>query len=275
MFDPAPKGKQGNDSNKVLDALMKTVEALKLTTSFILAGYKEELLKVISYNPGFESRFAKQFRFEFDDFSELQMTKILVEMTKERGFRFETKKQCGAAIARVMARTLMRGVGKKDFGNARLCEKCLDSCIEKQKDRLARLLAAKIPVTDDDYRVLTRSDTIGERPNLQDSPYMAELNAMVGLESVKQRMNELMQLQLTNHDRKMAGEAPIDISLHRVFLGNPGTGVVISSSKSNFFSILSDNLPPCPYPRIPVSLKKKEKPRLPSSSAKCLRRLAF
>lgn len=226
MFDPAPKGKQGNDSNKVLDALMKSVEALKLTTSFVLAGYKDDLLKTISYNPGFESRFAKQFRFEFDDFSELQMTKILVDMTKERGLRFETKKVCGAAIARVMARTLMKGVGKKDFGNGRLCEKCLESCIVKQKDRLARLLAEKIPVSDDDYRVLTRGDTIGERPNLQDSPYMAELMGMVGLDSVKQRMNEMMQLQLINHDRKMQGEPPIDISLHRVFLGSAGTGKV-------------------------------------------------
>ena len=53
LFNPAPKGSAANDSNKVLNALMKVSETQRLTTSFILAGYKEEMQGLLKYNPGF------------------------------------------------------------------------------------------------------------------------------------------------------------------------------------------------------------------------------
>lgn len=224
LFDPAPKGKQGNDSNKVLDALLKVSETMKLTTTFILCGYKEELLKMYQYNPGFESRFSKRFRFEFADYTELQLTRILADMVKARNLRFESKKECNIAIARVLARRLARGANKKGFGNGRDCEKELEMCIEKQKERLGKMMLSKIVLTDYNYRTLTRADTVGDRPNLEDSSYVQELASMVGLNSVKEQVKNMMNLQLQNHDAEMRGESIQLISLHRVFLGNPGTG---------------------------------------------------
>ncbi len=126
VFDPQPKGKSGNDSNKVLDQLLKVTESMKHSTTFILCGYKDEVLKLLTYNPGFSSRFPKRFIFEFGDYTEIQLTKILAEMTVQRKFRFESVKECGVPIARVLARRLHRMANKKGFGNGRECEKVVE-----------------------------------------------------------------------------------------------------------------------------------------------------
>ena len=98
LFQPAPKGQTANASNAVLNALLKESEAKWKTTTFILAGYKEDIDKLLGFNEGFPSRFPKRFRFEFTDYTELQLTKILVEMTKQRGYKFQSKKSCGVAL---------------------------------------------------------------------------------------------------------------------------------------------------------------------------------
>ncbi len=77
-------------------------------------------------------------------------------------------------------------------------------------------------MSDYDYRTLTRIDTVGARPNLESSPYLAKLNEMTGLRLVKEKIMKLMTLQLQNYDAEMRGEKIQLISLHRVFYGNPG-----------------------------------------------------
>lgn len=73
----------------------------KKTTTFILAGYKDDLARTLAYNEGFASRFPKQFSFEFADYSQSQLCKILLDMVKARGFRFESRAVCGVPIAKV------------------------------------------------------------------------------------------------------------------------------------------------------------------------------
>lgn len=224
LFEPASKGRTQNDSNKVLNALLKNADKMRLTTTFILAGYKDEMQTLFGYNPGFPSRFPKTFTFDFTDYNEAELTMILSEMTKRRKYRFESQKECGVPIARILAREIHMGAHVKGFGNGRECEKVLDLCIQNQMSRLVLWKENKIPITDNDYRTLTRKDTVGDRPNLEDSSHMVELESMVGLHAVKTKLKNLMTLQLQNYDAKMRGERIQRISLHRVFYGNPGTG---------------------------------------------------
>ena len=205
LFNPAPRGQRANDSNKVLDYLLKVSESKANDTTFILAGYKDEIMQLLQYNKGFASRFPKEFTFEFDDYNETQLCRILLNMVKSKGYRFESKKECGVPIARVLARRIAKGVGKKGFGNGRLCEKILDDCKLNQTMRLGKLELYDIAISDRDHCTLTRADTVGDRPSLDESPYFRQLLSMVGLQTVKDQMRKLINLQLQNFDSEMRG----------------------------------------------------------------------
>jgi len=53
---------------------------------------------------------------------------------------------------------------------------------------------------------------------------LAELDALVGLDVVKQRVKSLSNFLLLQRKRQQAGLATMPISLHMAFVGNPGTG---------------------------------------------------
>jgi SpoVK/Ycf46/Vps4 family AAA+-type ATPase len=147
-------------------------------------------------------------------------------MVEQKGYKLERKRVCGTDIATVMARRIARGAGTKGFGNAREVRNQLEAAINRQSDRVGSIAlhGHGASITEDQHRLLTRGDTIGNRPNLKDSPVVMELEGMIGLAKVKAAIKGLMELQLQNYDREMRGEKPELISLHRVFYGNPGTG---------------------------------------------------
>ncbi len=192
------------------------------TTTFILAGYKDEVEELLAYNPGFASRFACEFTFE--DFTEAQLCSILIGMVSERGLRFERRRECGVPVARIVARRLARHAGKKGFGNARAVRNKVEEIVGNQSQRLGSLQLHGHAVLPSEFKKLTRDDAIGQRPDFSSSPILCELNSMVGMPKVKDAIRKLVDLQLHNYDREVAGERPELISLHRVFHGNPGTG---------------------------------------------------
>ncbi|MBR6209138.1 MAG: AAA family ATPase [Oscillospiraceae bacterium] len=61
-----------------------------------------------------------------------------------------------------------------------------------------------------------------EKPNLEE--LMAELDDLVGLKTVKKEVKSLMNLIKVRKLREAAGLPNAAMSLHMVFLGNPGTG---------------------------------------------------
>ena len=96
--------------------------------------------------------------------------------------------------------------------------------IKSQKARLGRLKLYNKAISEREYCTLERVDTVGERPRLDESPYYQELMGMLGLKAAKEMMTDLLNIQLQNYDSEMEGKRTKKISLHRLFLGNPGTG---------------------------------------------------
>ena len=68
----------------------------------------------------------------------------------------------------------------------------------------------------------TASEQPVEKPDLDE--LMAELDGLVGLEQVKKDVKSMMNLVKVRQLRKDAGLPVPPLSLHMVFLGNPGTG---------------------------------------------------
>eukprot|EP01041_Mallomonas_annulata_P010090 gene10090-21025_t len=182
LFKPSPRGQTANASNAVLDCLLKVAEEKRETTTFILAGYKDDIEDLLTYNEGFTSRFPKQFTFPFEDYDESHLRRILKNMVTTRGFLFETKKQCKVNLPKVLSRRIARGIGTKGFGNAREVRNRIDHCVGRQAARLGSLVlkkdaqSEKLSKDDTMIRTLTLSDTIGDRPDFTHSTTMKELN---------------------------------------------------------------------------------------------------
>lgn len=119
QFNPAPRGSTPNASNQVLDYLIKVTEEMRETTTFILAGYKDQIMELLAYNEKFRSRFPADFTFQFEDYDEYQLRKIFCDMVRDRGFKLESKRSCGVNVAKIISRRMARGANKKGFGNAR------------------------------------------------------------------------------------------------------------------------------------------------------------
>jgi hypothetical protein len=122
------------------------------------------------------------------------------------------------------AQRIARGANMKGFGNAREVRNKIETCIKLQRDRLGTLELFGKPIVGGDFQTLTRSDTIGDRPSLENSPVLKELDSMIGLKKVKDAVRGLMNLQIQNYEGELREEKVKLISLHRVFVGNPGTG---------------------------------------------------
>jgi SpoVK/Ycf46/Vps4 family AAA+-type ATPase len=225
-FSPNKGKGSPNESNYILDYLLETVEdkSFRETTTFILAGYKDEIEDLLAYNPGFASRFSCEFNFT--DFSENQIRAIFLKMIKDRGFRLESKKECSIPLAKVVAQRIARYAGKKGFGNAREVRNKVEEIIGNQTQRLGtRRLKGQV-ISDGEYKTLNRADTIGARPDFSSSPLLKQLNSLIGLRKVKEAIKKLVDLQVQNYDREKAGQRPALISLHRVFYGNPGDAIL-------------------------------------------------
>ncbi len=223
-FSPSKGASGPNASNSILDHLLEMAEdeSFRNTTTVILAGYKDEIENLLTYNEGFSSRFS--CLFIFPDYTEFQLKSILLYMVRERGFRFQTRKECGAPIATILARRLQRESGKKGFANARAVRNKVEEVITNQAQRLGSLALLDKSIPASDFLVLTLADTVGVRPDFSSSSVMKEVRSLVGLSKVKEAFAKLVDLQTQNYDREMVGGYAERISLHRVFYGNPGTG---------------------------------------------------
>ncbi|KAK0384621.1 hypothetical protein NLU13_8707 [Sarocladium strictum] len=73
---------------------------------------------------------------------------------------------------------------------------------------------------------MTKEDLLGVKPDMspEKSPAWKELQALVGLEEVKEAILSLVYQVSDNMDRELRGEEMLPISANRVFLGSPGTG---------------------------------------------------
>ncbi|MFF4596575.1 AAA family ATPase [Amycolatopsis sp. NPDC001319] len=186
------------------------------------AGYPKEMDAFLETNPGLRSRFAT--RIEFPDYTADELAGIYRVLAQGQGY--ELADDLLAELPEAMRR-IPRGRG---FANGRSARGVLESTIGKQSARLAAqpdtpasalstLVAADLPGVGESGVAVT--DDAGPRRGLDD--LLAELDGMIGLDAVKERVRALVAGARMDARRRKAGLPVGASSRHLVFTGNPGT----------------------------------------------------
>lgn len=215
---------QGRD---IVQLLVKYSEDHRHTLSFILAGYEKEMEALIDADPGLLSRFPSINKFDFVDYSIPQLADIFRGMLNKVPVP-EGKPQWKLeddSLADVVGRRIGRGRGKRGFANARAVRNLLDGPIMgRSDDRIEKLMRNKASLSDDDMYTLTEGDVLGQAPDPTKSVHFQTLNRMIGMDSVKDAIRDIMRVLKRVWDADLSAQPCQVPQLNRLFVGPPGTG---------------------------------------------------
>ncbi|KAL8708732.1 MAG: hypothetical protein Q9220_006458 [cf. Caloplaca sp. 1 TL-2023] len=213
----SPSGRQ------VLDFLLPEMENNIGKIVFIFAGYDREMESFFEHNPGLPDRIP--YRLKFADYNDSEFLWFLQQQIQKkwRG-RMTVEDGQDGLYSRIAVRRVGRGRGRPGFSNARALEVAFAKISERQADRLNRdRKQGRLP---DDFH-LSKADVIGPEPSFDKilkSDAWQKVQALTGLKAVKESLQVMVDRIVTNYQRELKEKEPIEVSLNRVFLGNPGTG---------------------------------------------------
>lgn len=212
------KGGDGGDSAAVIAQLLKRMEDDRDRLIVVVAGYTDEMKAFLDANPGMKSRFNRYI--DFPDYTPGELAEIFRRMAKKAQYRLDAAADAGLEKA-MAAFTRHRD---RQFGNGRFVRNLFEKSVERQAVRLSGMKNAG----PDDLATLIAADVdlrppedVG-RPKFED--VMAELDGLVGMESVKAEVRKLANWVKTAKVREEKGLDTAAMSYHFVFTGNPGTG---------------------------------------------------
>lgn len=202
----------GTDYGKeAIDALVKAMEDYRGQFCVILAGYKNEMLKMLSTNPGFRSRI--QFTLDFPNYSRDELRQITELMLKKRQYTIGE-----AAMNRMLDITDVKR-REPNFANAREIRNILDQVIMCQNLRCVGTEDSELGIVDvnkyiQDAKINLPTSDDGQKKILTGEE---ELDQLIGLSAVKRMVKKIKAYAKRNQGQE-------GFNLHMCFYGNPGTG---------------------------------------------------
>jgi SpoVK/Ycf46/Vps4 family AAA+-type ATPase len=212
---------------EVVEILLKEMSDGPGDIAIIGAGYPKQMKKFIESNPGLKSRFSQYF--EFEDYLPEELYQIALFAAKNKQITFTTDAD------HYLKEHLTEAYRKRDdhFGNARFVHAVVE---EAKHDMGLRLMksANLNELTKEELSTITIEDiqsvflaeqkkklklTINDK---QLNEALGELNELIGMDKIKQDINELVKL--IRFYNEVGKDVVNKFSLHSVFTGNPGTG---------------------------------------------------
>ena len=197
---------------EAIDTLVKAMEDHRGEFCVIFAGYRNEMQKMLSVNPGLKSRL--QFTLDFPNYTREELKEISMLMLRKRKYTISE-----AALSRVLDITDVR---RKDpnFANAREIRNILDQVIMCQNLRCTGTADTEIGIVDvnkyiQDAKINLPSSSAGAAKKILTGE--EELDQMIGLSVVKRMVRKIKAYAKRN-------QGLADFNLHMCFYGNPGTG---------------------------------------------------
>jgi SpoVK/Ycf46/Vps4 family AAA+-type ATPase len=236
------KGGTGQDfGQEAIEILLKRMEDKKSEFVVVAAGYTDEMHAFMNSNPGLKSRFTHTFTFE--DYTPDELIEIFKINLKQDDYSI-TK-----SAEEILRKEFVNMYRQRDksFGNARLVKNIFDvaklnlgkrAVSLPQIDRTKEILNT---ITDVDIKSIIQKSvdkkfvlSINEEAL---SEALKELDNLVGLESVKREINDLVKL--ARFFAEQGEDLRYKFGNHYLFLGNPGTGkTTVARIFSRIFSAL-------------------------------------
>lgn len=203
----------GTDYGKeAIDTLVKAMEDYRGKFCVILAGYKNEMLQMLSTNPGFKSRI--QFMLDFPNYSRDELKSITELMLRNRHYTIGD-----TALSRILDIT---DIKRKDpnFANAREIRNILDQVIMCQNLRRAGSDDTELGIVDvnkyiQDAKINLPTSGTGTANKVLTGE--EELDQLIGLAAIKRMIKKIKAYAKRNQGQE-------GFNLHMCFYGNPGTG---------------------------------------------------
>ena len=194
---------------EAIDTLVKAMEDYRGEFCVIFAGYKNEMQRMLSVNPGLKSRI--QFTLDFPNYSRSELGEIASLMLKKRAYTIGHQ-----AMNRILDIT---DVSRKnpDFANAREIRNILDRVIMCQNLRCIDSEDNEIGLVDVNKYIEDSGMKLPESAQNKILTGEEELEMLIGLSSIKRMIKKIKA-----YAKRNKGED--DFNLHMCFYGNPGTG---------------------------------------------------
>lgn len=130
-----PKDAERDFGQEAIDVLLKRMEDYRDRLVVIVAGYTDEMTRLIESNPGLKSRFNRYFYF--DNYKPDELLAIFESMAKKSHFKLTdlTREKLLKLFEELYVRR------DRTFGNARVARNLFEKSIEQQANRLAVLSA--------------------------------------------------------------------------------------------------------------------------------------
>jgi SpoVK/Ycf46/Vps4 family AAA+-type ATPase len=217
-----PEGGKGNDfGQEAVDTILKRMEDSRDRLIVIVAGYPSEMNRFILSNPGLQHRFNRYFTF--NDYQPEELLEIFRRIAESANFKIAPD-----AMEKVSKYLNYVYQSRTDtFGNARLVRNLFEEVVQLQSARLAEMEH----ISDEDLCTITLedinravADEYKEEITESLDEIMAELNGLIGLDNIKNDVEQLLNYIRVEKMRAEQGLTTQSLSLHAVFQGPPGTG---------------------------------------------------
>lgn len=193
-------------------------------------------------NPGDRAAERMEFQYQLvkDEYNESELLFIMNRKLMDRYDRIVSLE--GGPTGDLAKRFVQRVLKSAKNSTNDNSEDLLDEALHKMYHRQAARMPCQVhtqadwskpdldwslfPPPADELFHFTKEDLLGVAPTfkLYDSTVWQELEAMVGLSSVKSSVRAFADRVATNYRREMDGLEPIASGLSRLFIGPPGTG---------------------------------------------------
>ena len=206
---------------EVIGRLLTALEDDRHRLAVVLAGYTHEMGELFTKpDVGLRSRIPKKNEIEFPDYLPDELFEILQRFLTDKGLI--TTPEFNHTVKKIITQMYEdRDVAR--FGNARAMRKLADDIEKLRANRIKENnLDVYVPIIEDDLPEEARAFLVPSAPDKDD--IMAELNQLIGLDTIKQTISNMVDKLVIQPVREKLGQPIATSSLNLIFSGNTGTG---------------------------------------------------